>query len=67
MESQCDTFLRLLTVDQVASRLSVTPKRGYEMISLGILPAEIVVRLGRQIRVQEPGLTRWVLAGGRQA
>ncbi|MFN8607504.1 MAG: helix-turn-helix domain-containing protein [Vulcanimicrobiota bacterium] len=61
------SFPRLLTVEQVASKLSVSTKRGYELIARGILPEEAVVRLGRQIRVQEPRLMEWILAGGQAA
>ncbi len=42
-------FPKLLTVEQMAGQLNVSVKRGYEMISRGILPQEAVVRLGRQI------------------
>jgi excisionase family DNA binding protein len=58
---------KLLTVEQVAMQLNVSTKRGYELIARGILPQEAVVRLGRQIRVQEPRLIAWILAGGRAA
>lgn len=58
---------RLLTVEQMAAQLNVSVKRGYEIIARGILPQEAVVRLGRQIRIQEPRLIEWVLSGGRAA
>lgn len=60
-------FPKLLTVEQMATQLNVSVKRGYEMISRGILPQEAVVRLGRQIRIQEPRLIEWVLSGGQAA
>ncbi len=60
-------FPRLLTVEQMASQLNVSVKRGYEMIARGIVPREAVVRLGRQIRIQEARLIEWVLSGGRAA
>lgn len=64
-QSAC--FPRLLTVEQVALQLSVSTKRGYELIARGILPEDAVVRLGRQIRVQEPRLIEWILSGGHAA
>lgn len=60
-------FPKLLTVEQMATQLNVSVKRGYEMIARGILPQEAVVRLGRQIRIQEPRLIEWVLSGGQAA
>ena len=54
--------LRLLTMKEVAQRLGVSLQRAYEMGRLGLLP---VVRLGRQIRVEEGRLATWVESGGR--
>jgi excisionase family DNA binding protein len=54
--------LRLLAMKEVARRLGVSLQRAYEMGRLGLLP---VVRLGRQIRVEEGRLANWVETGGR--
>lgn len=54
--------LRLLTMKDVAQRLGISLQRTYEMGRLGLLP---VVRLGRQIRVEEGRLASWVESGGR--
>ena len=54
--------LRLLTMKDVAQRLGISLQRTYEMGRLGLLP---VVRLGRQIRVEEGRLASWVDGGGR--
>lgn len=59
-----ETVPRLLTVDQMASLLGVTAKRGYDLISLQIVPSDIVVRLGRQVRITESGLLHWIASGG---
>jgi excisionase family DNA binding protein len=60
---QCrDPQLRLLTMKDVAQRLGISLQRTYEMGRLGLLP---VVRLGRQIRVEEGRLASWVESGGR--
>ena len=42
--------LRLLTMKEVAQRLGISLQRTYEMGRLGLLP---VVRLGRQLRIEE--------------
>lgn len=54
--------LRLLTMKEVAERLGIKLQRAYEMARLGLLP---VVRLGRQIRVEEGRLVSWIEGGGR--
>ena len=54
--------LRLLTMKEVALRLGISLQRTYEMGRLGLLP---VVRLGRQLRVEEGRLTSWAESGGR--
>jgi len=54
--------LRLLTMKDVAQRLGISLQRTYEMGRLGLLP---VVRLGRQLRVEEGRLTTWIQNGGR--
>jgi excisionase family DNA binding protein len=54
--------LRLLTMKEVALRLGISLQRTYEMGRLGLLP---VVRLGRQIRVEEGRLASWIENGGR--
>ncbi|MEO8053431.1 MAG: helix-turn-helix domain-containing protein [Acidobacteriota bacterium] len=47
---------------EVAERLDVSVQRVYELARCGILP---VVRLGRQIRVEEGRLSAWINEGGR--
>jgi excisionase family DNA binding protein len=54
--------LRLLNMQEVAERLGVSLQRAYEMGRSGLLP---VVRLGRQMRVEEGRLIAWVEGGGR--
>ena len=54
--------LRLLTMKEVAQRLGISLQRAYEMGRMGLLP---VVRLGRQLRVEEGRLASWVESGGR--
>lgn len=54
--------LRLLNMQEVAERLGVSLQRAYEMGRSGLLP---VVRLGRQMRVEEGRLVAWVEGGGR--
>lgn len=54
--------LRLLNMQEVAERLGVSLQRAYEMGRTGLLP---IVRLGRQMRVEEGRLVTWVEGGGR--
>lgn len=54
--------MRLLAMQEVAERLGVSLQRVYEMGRLGLLP---LVRLGRQIRIEEGQLTSWVEGGGK--
>jgi excisionase family DNA binding protein len=60
--SEGGTRLRLLNVKEVAKRLDLSLPRVYELAREGILP---VVRLGRQIRVDEGRLIAWINDGGR--
>lgn len=52
---------KLLTMGEVAAVLNITVPRAYELARLGILP---VVKLGRQVRVDELKLAAWIEAGG---
>ncbi len=54
--------MRLLTITQVATILQVPPSRVYELARQRLIP---VVRLGRQVRVDEDELRRWIKAGGQ--
>ena len=54
--------LRLLNMKDVAERLDVSLPRVYELARCGVLP---VVRLGRQLRVEEGRLVAWINDGGR--
>jgi excisionase family DNA binding protein len=51
----------LLTMDEVASMLSVTKARAYELARQRLIPA---VRLGRQWRVDPHRLQEFVATGG---
>ena len=52
---------RLLTMDEVAPILNVTVARAYDLARTGVLP---IVKLGRQIRVDEARLIDWINGGG---
>jgi excisionase family DNA binding protein len=45
----------------VAARLGISKDRAYTLARLGILPA---VRLGRQVRMDEEVLHKWIVSGG---
>lgn len=54
--------IKLLRISEVAQILDVTEARAYEMARQGLFP---IVRLGRQIRVDEEALRRWIIDGGQ--
>ncbi len=51
----------LRQIDWLAERLGVTKHRAYDLVRSGVVPA---VRLGRQVRVEESTLERWIASGG---
>ncbi|MNX92711.1 Helix-turn-helix domain protein [compost metagenome] len=51
----------LMTAEKVASRLGVSTQRVYDMVRKQLIP---VVRLGRQIRINEQTLEQWIESGG---
>ena len=53
----------LLTIPEVASRLSISRARAYELVRRGLLPA---VHLGRQVRVDAGSLEAFLRTGGKQ-
>jgi excisionase family DNA binding protein len=53
---------RLLTVDEVAEALRLSPSAVYGLIHSDVLPA---TRIGRSIRVSEKVLANYLEAGGR--
>lgn len=56
---------QLLTLQQTATILAVKYPRVAEMVRTGTLPAECIVRLGRQIRVNPEALDQFLRNGGR--
>jgi excisionase family DNA binding protein len=54
---------RLAKADKVAQILNVDKHRVYEL-AREILPAGVVVRLGRQVRFDEEALNDWIARGG---
>jgi excisionase family DNA binding protein len=53
---------RLLSIQEAAERLNVSPWRAYDLARQGLLP---VVRLGRSLRVSETVLEQFIADGGR--
>lgn len=53
---------RMLRVPAVSERLDITDQRTWELIRRRMLPG--VVRIGRQIRVDEEVLEGWIKQGG---
>jgi len=54
---------RLLRITEVARILDQHETRVYQMIRAGLLPA---VHLGRQVRIDELALEKWIENGGQQ-
>jgi putative molybdopterin biosynthesis protein len=52
---------RLLRIPEVAQMLAVSPQRAYELARKDLLP---VVRVGRQVRVDQRRLEEWIANGG---
>jgi len=50
----------LLSVPEAAALLGLTPRRLYVHIAEHRLPEEVVVRLGRSVRLSRPRLLRWL-------
>jgi excisionase family DNA binding protein len=61
-QSAAPARIQMLTMHEVADRLGVSLQRAYEMGRAGLLP---IVRMGRQIRVEETRLMSWIESGGR--
>jgi len=53
--------MRLLRISEVARVLQVEEPRAYALARQGVIP---VVRIGRQVRVAEAALRRWIGSGG---
>ena len=54
--------MQLLTAKRLAEVLNVSEARAYELMRDGTLP---VVRLGRQVRIDEDALRAFIAAGGQ--
>lgn len=48
-----------------AERLGVDQQRFYAMVREKMLPEGVIVRLGRQVRVNPARLEEWIAAGGQ--
>jgi excisionase family DNA binding protein len=55
----------LITLAEAAERLTVSYDRACEMARTGILPPGVVVRLGRQVRVNPDALDAFITSGGQ--
>ena len=54
----------LVTVHELSSESGIPPVRLYDLMRQGIIPAGVVVRLGRQVRVNVQKWREFVEAGG---
>jgi len=58
-----ETAPYLLTVAEVATVLRVRRGRAYVLLGSGLVPG--LVRIGRQLRVDETALRAWIAGGGQ--
>jgi hypothetical protein len=56
---------KLESVTYGSKRVGVTTERFYDLVRHGIFPPGVVVRLGRQIRIDPEQLERFIEAGGK--
>ena len=54
--------MKLLTAKEASAVLRVSPARLYELCRQQLVPC---VRLGRQVRIEEGALLRWIEEGGQ--
>jgi hypothetical protein len=52
-------------VEYLAQRLNITEQRAYQVVREGLLPQGVVVRLGRQIRIDPERLENFIRDGGK--
>jgi excisionase family DNA binding protein len=55
----------LIPLKDAARRLGISPDHAYELARTGILPAGVVVRLGRLVKVNPEKLDAWMDEGGQ--
>ena len=55
---------RLRKLDVVVERFGVTMARAYALVREGLLPPGVVVRIGRQVRIDPDALDQFIAAGG---
>lgn len=56
---------QLLRIPEAARVLGLSEHRVYELVRQGILPLGVVVKLGRQIRINSERLREWIAGGGQ--
>ncbi len=56
--------IKLQRIPKLAEVLDVTVPRAYELARAGFFPPGVVVRIGRQVRVNEDALRAWIASGG---
>jgi len=56
--------MTLTTVDHLAEALSINQTQAYALIRAGIIAPPVIVRVGRQYRVNTKELERWIAEGG---
>jgi excisionase family DNA binding protein len=51
-------------VDHLEKRLGTNKPQTYKLIREGVIPPPVVIRVGRQYRVNADALEEWIEAGG---
>ena len=58
-------YPKLLTVKEAANVSRLRQERLYELIRVGVIPRGVVIRFGRQIRINGERWRDWMEAGGQ--
>ena len=56
---------KLMKAQRASGILGVSNQRFYELVRTAVIPPGVVVRLGRQIRINEDALSEWIDHGGQ--
>jgi len=57
--------MKLITADRAGDILGCSAQRVYELARVKIIPPGVAIPLGRQLRIDEDGLTQWLASGGQ--
>jgi excisionase family DNA binding protein len=56
----------LLTIQETAQRLQMSPHAVYEAVRRGVLPPGVAIHIGRRLRISGAALLQWQANGGQR-